>query len=86
MAPSATSGARCIPPLLNGGRWGPRLLWVALWLRARRPSGRGPRSSPSKADVAQLVEQLIRNQQVAGSIPAVGSNDSNRLGSSLAGV
>ena len=25
------------------------------------------------ADVAQLVEQLIRNQQVAGSNPAVGS-------------
>ena len=26
-----------------------------------------------QADVAQLVEQLIRNQQVAGSNPAVGS-------------
>jgi hypothetical protein len=26
-----------------------------------------------KADVAQLVEQLIRNQQVSGSIPLVGS-------------
>ena len=26
-----------------------------------------------KADVAQLVEQLIRNQQVCGSIPHVGS-------------
>src|SRR5262245_44845977 len=26
-----------------------------------------------RADVAQLVEQLIRNQQVAGSNPAVGS-------------
>jgi hypothetical protein len=25
------------------------------------------------ADVAQLVEQLIRNQQVSGSIPLVGS-------------
>jgi hypothetical protein len=27
----------------------------------------------SKADVAQLVEQLIRNQQVSGSTPLVGS-------------
>jgi hypothetical protein len=26
------------------------------------------------ANLAQLVEQLIRNEQVAGSIPAVGSN------------
>ena len=26
-----------------------------------------------QADVAQLVEQLIRNQQVTGSIPVVGS-------------
>jgi hypothetical protein len=26
-----------------------------------------------RADVAQLVEQLIRNQQVSGSIPLVGS-------------
>ena len=28
----------------------------------------------SNADVAQLVEQLIRNQQVAGSSPAISSN------------
>jgi hypothetical protein len=28
----------------------------------------------SEADVAQLVEQLIRNQQVSGSIPLVGSS------------
>jgi hypothetical protein len=28
----------------------------------------------SKADVAQLVEQLIRNQQVNGSSPFVGSS------------
>jgi hypothetical protein len=27
----------------------------------------------SSANLAQLVEQLIRNEQVAGSIPAVGS-------------
>ena len=30
----------------------------------------------SEADVAQLVEQLIRNQQVSGSIPLVGSTPS----------
>jgi hypothetical protein len=29
----------------------------------------------SGADVAQLVEQLIRNQQVVGSSPTIGSND-----------
>ena len=29
---------------------------------------------PERADVAQLVEQLIRNQQVIGSSPIVGSN------------
>jgi hypothetical protein len=33
-----------------------------------------------KADVAQLVEQLIRNQQVCGSIPHVGSNKIKRFG------
>ena len=44
------------------------------------------REQSSSADVAQLVEQLIRNQQVTGSNPVVGSNDSNLLGSSLAGV
>ena len=31
------------------------------------------------ADVAQLVEQLIRNQQVSGSNPLVGSNHINYL-------
>ncbi len=30
--------------------------------------------TPTKADVAQLVEQLIRNQQVPGSSPGVGSS------------
>ena len=28
---------------------------------------------PAPADVAQLVEQLIRNEQVTGSNPAIGS-------------
>jgi hypothetical protein len=34
--------------------------------------------SKEQADVAQLVEQLIRNQQVTGSIPVVGSIPSRR--------
>jgi hypothetical protein len=34
-------------------------------------------SKEHQADVAQLVEQLIRNQQVSGSIPLVGSIHSN---------
>jgi hypothetical protein len=32
-----------------------------------------------RADVAQLVEQLIRNQQVSGSIPLVGSKENQDL-------
>ena len=32
-----------------------------------------------EAGIAQLVEQLIRNQQVAGSSPAAGSNNFNKL-------
>ena len=36
-------------------------------------------SRESKADVAQLVEQLIRNQQVIGSSPIVGSNGQSHL-------
>ncbi len=35
------------------------------------------KSISSKATLAQLVERLIRNQQVAGSIPAGGSRSSN---------
>ena len=33
--------------------------------------------SSSKAGLAQLVERLIRNQKVAGSTPAAGSNGIN---------
>lgn len=32
------------------------------------------RSFMKKANVAQLVEQLIRNEQVSGSTPLIGSN------------
>ncbi len=38
-----------------------------------QPTNLGLRGSASSADVAQLVEQLIRNQQVIGSSPIVGS-------------
>src|SRR5436190_6115594 len=37
-------------------------------------SGRRRPDSPRQAGVAQLVEQLIRNQQVLGSSPSAGSN------------
>jgi hypothetical protein len=93
MGPATASGARCTPPIPRGQtRWRPLGAAATLGRPAApsppRPSnrGRGTRTRSSKADVAQLVEQLIRNQQVAGSIPAVGSNDSNLLGASLAGV
>ena len=33
----------------------------------------------TKADIAQLVEQLIRNQQVSGSTPLVGSSKFRHL-------
>ena len=36
-------------------------------------STNAPYYSLTYADVAQLVEQLIRNEQVTGSIPAIGS-------------
>ena len=42
------------------------------------PKSQNP-SDFSLADVAQVVEQLIRNQQVRGSSPRVGSNNINRL-------
>src|ERR1022692_2134624 len=52
----------------------------AVWRNAMISSGRGARrnsrlSGPARlrATLAQLVERLIRNQQVAGSIPAGGS-------------
>ena len=36
-------------------------------------------NNASFADVAQLVEQLIRNQQVTGSSPVVGSSEFSKL-------
>jgi hypothetical protein len=39
---------------------------------------------PARAGVAQLVEQLIRNQQVIGSSPIAGSNDIKHFGRSVA--
>ena len=62
---SARRGAACPP----GGRAGakncltaPPLLHIIVWREQRRG-----------ANVAQLVEQLIRNQQVSGSSPLIGS-------------
>ena len=80
MGAAAAAGASCKRPVPKRRlRWRP--LGAAATLgRPAAPSpprrsgrGRGTRTRSSKADVAQLVEQLIRNQQVAGSIPAVGS-------------
>ena len=50
---------------------------TARWAFAKRPqlyrSGRPTLQSTRNADVAQLVEQPIRNRQVTGSSPVVGS-------------
>ena len=54
---------------------------AAAQVRARiRDSGRRDGGRPARvAGVAQLVEQLIRNQQVVGSSPTAGSNLRSRL-------
>ena len=39
-----------------------------------------PKNEERNAEVAQLVEQLIRNQQVRGSNPLFGSTHINSLG------
>ena len=51
------------------------MLGLVGWARAgdRTTAGAGPAPHP-RAGVAQLVEQLIRNQQVSGSSPLAGSN------------
>jgi hypothetical protein len=46
--------------------------WTDLYA-SREPRYNPTRHRSSRADVAQLVEQLIRNQQVIGSSPIVGS-------------
>ena len=46
---------------------------------------RPPRPAASRADVAQSVEQLIRNQQVGGSSPLIGTNYINHLVAPWAG-
>ena len=64
----------------NSGKPGPPSLYGNLpghlqskSATAQRQPYRGTHRVP-KADVAQLVEQLIRNQQVIGSSPIVGSS------------
>jgi hypothetical protein len=65
----------------NSGKPGPTSLYGNL--PARLQSNSATPTAPAvlealtgsrKADVAQLVEQLIRNQQVIGSSPIVGSS------------
>jgi hypothetical protein len=51
-------------PLRSGGRG---------WSFDFASRGIADRMAKKQADVAQLVEQLIRNQQVNGSSPFVGS-------------
>jgi hypothetical protein len=46
---------------------------------SREPRYNPTRHRSSRADVAQLVEQLIRNQQVIGSSPIVGSKYLQKL-------
>ena len=52
-------------PDVDSGEVGVGYNWLAGQLACKRPP---------IATLAQLVERLIRNQQVAGSIPAGGSN------------
>ena len=49
---------------------------LPFWLAPVATNETGTRRSgrPALAGVAQLVEQLIRNQQVSGSSPLAGSN------------
>ena len=49
---------------------------------ARRSLEKLPGPARLRATLAQLVERLIRNQQVAGSIPAGGSIKINKLNKS----
>ena len=58
-------------PRSNGKLAQPLARWRAPDAEANLPSPAV--SDRSRADVAQLVEQLIRNQQVGGSSPPVGS-------------
>ncbi len=58
---------RRVPPGADGARAGSGL--ESPPSPPARPSGQ----RRTQADVAQLVEQLIRNQQVTGSNPVVGS-------------
>ena len=57
-------------PPFHGGNRGSNPLGVIL--RARKQGFRAARNQISYADVAQLAEQLICNQQVNGSSPFIG--------------
>ena len=83
ISPESSDGFASVGTILPRGK--AALLPGGLFVFARRPSEprlyarRERRYNPKRyvrlrrADVAQLVEQLIRNQQVIGSSPIVGS-------------
>ena len=74
LQPRRTSGVNLLAPTL-----GSRVqlgVCATIWCSGAR---RLRRSHSRLAGVAQLVEQLIRNQQVLGSSPSAGSNDFNGL-------
>ena len=51
------------------------------WTRAEDGISEASSNTPPRAGVAQLVEQLIRNQQVSGSSPLAGSTNTSKYGS-----
>src|SRR5713101_1203329 len=59
-----------------GTKRGQSRLWRKVGQAAKLKKFNSASSIRSKAEVAQLVEQTIRNRQVAGSIPALGSRKS----------
>lgn len=66
-APSPQSG--------EGRRLPRRRPWLSCWPEERPPKG----SSSVGGDVAQLVERLVRNEEVEGSTPFVSTNNPESL-------
>jgi hypothetical protein len=58
------------------------ILAVAFWKRKGSRDGQNmiPFAERQNADIAQLVEQVIRNDQVVGSNPTIGSSLRSRRG------
>lgn len=55
--------------------------WLSCWPEERPPKG----SSSAGGDVAQLVERLVRNEEVEGSTPFVSTNNSEGLEGTASG-